>query len=58
MVVFSDYVSGHCLGDSIVYKPQIRRDGGSTLYVNAHTTGTTNDGIYILILVLWRLHHE
>jgi len=29
----------------VTYKLQIRRDGGSTLYVNAHTTGTTNDYI-------------
>ena len=35
----------YSLGDEITYKPQIRRDGGSTLYVNAHTTGTINDYI-------------
>ena len=43
-IMFLDTPS-YSLGDSITYKPQIRRDGGSTLYVNAHTTGTINDYI-------------
>ena len=34
----------------VTYKLQCRRDGGSTLYINAHTTGTTNDYISTSVL--------
>jgi len=34
----------------VTYKLQFKRDGGSTLYINAHTTGTTNDLISTSVL--------
>ena len=34
----------------VTYKIQFRRDGGSTLYINAHSTGTTNDYISTSVL--------
>lgn len=34
----------------VTYKLQFKRDGGSTLYINAHTTGTTNDYISTSVL--------
>ena len=34
----------------VTYKMQFKRDGGSTLYINAHTTGTTNDYISTSVL--------
>lgn len=34
----------------VTYKLQFKRDGGSTLYINAHTTGTTNDFISTSVL--------
>tara|TARA_Y100001951_G_scaffold16124_1_gene11243 strand:+ start:270 stop:812 length:543 start_codon:yes stop_codon:yes gene_type:complete len=34
----------------VTYKLQCRRDGGSTLYINAHSAGTTNDYISTSVL--------
>ena len=34
----------------VTYKMQFKRDGGSTLYINAHTTGTTSDYISTSVL--------